>query len=246
MSGGIISRIFLAAILGGAIAGAVMAIGHHFVVVPMILEAESYETAGAGGGDGHAHDHGDATATHDHGEEAWAPTDGGERTAYTFLTSIITAVGFGLLLTGCYALRKQVNWRQGLLWGLAGFASFHLAPALGLPPELPGAAAAALEARQFWWIATVVLTAGGLAVIAFAPRYFKLIGVVALVLPHVIGAPQPEQHGGLAPAELEQAFIYASLIVNGLFWIVLGAVTAYIFDRSAHWGARGGKLEAPA
>ena len=49
-----------------------------------------------------------------------------------------------------------------------------------------------------------------------------------------------------APAELEQSFIYASLIVNGLFWVVLGVATAYIFDRSAHWGARGGKLEAPA
>ena len=228
MSGGIISRIFLAAILGGAIAGAVMAIGHHFMVVPMILKAESYETAGGDEGTGHAHEEG--AAAHDHGG-GWAPADGAERTAYTFLTSIIIAVGFGLLLTACYALRKQVSWRQGILWGLAGFAAFHLAPALGLPPELPGAAAAELGARQVWWVATVVLTAGGLAVLAFAPGYFRLLGLVPLVLPHIIGAPHAEQHGGLAPAELEQAFIYTSLLANGVFWIVLGAATAYLFDR---------------
>lgn len=231
MSGGIISRIFLAAILGGAIAGAVLAIGHQFFVVPMILQAETYETAGGDEGASHAHEDGEASVAHDHGEEAWGPEDGAERTAYTFLSSIITAVGFGLLLTACYALRKQVSWRQGILWGLAGFATFHFAPALGLPPELPGAAAAELGARQFWWIATVVLTAGGLAVLAFAPGYFRFLGLVPLVLPHIVGAPQPEHHEGLAPAELEQAFVYVSLLANGVFWIVLGATTAYFFDR---------------
>ena len=121
MSGGIISRVFLAAILGGAVAGCVLALGHQFLVVPMILEAESYETAS---GDGHDHAHPD---------EAWAPQDGVERTTYTVLTSVLTAMGFALLLTACYALRRQVTWRQGLLWGLGGFAAFHVAPAVGGP-----------------------------------------------------------------------------------------------------------------
>lgn len=221
MSRGIISRIFLAAILGGVIAGLVLAISYHFLVVPMVLEAESYEDADSGVAGSH---------DHDHEKDAWAPEEGAERTTYTVLSSIAAGIGFALLLTACYALRGRVSWRQGVVWGLVGFATFHLAPALGLPPELPGAAAAELGARQFWWVATVVLTAGGLAVLAFAPGYFRLLGVVPLVLPHIVGAPHPEQHGGLAPAEIEQAFIYVSLLTNGGFWLVLGASSAYFFD----------------
>ena len=220
MSGGIIRHIFLVAILGGTVAGIVLAVGYHFLVVPMVLEAETYENAA-----------GDVTESHEHAHDAWAPEDGTERTIYTVLTSIAAGIGFALLLTACYALRGWVSWPQGLVWGLVGFAVFHVAPALGLPPELPGAEAAELGTRQFWWVATVVLTAGGLAVIAFAPGYFRLLGVVPLALTHIVGAPHPEQHGGLAPVELEQAFIYASLVANGVFWLVLGASTAYFFDR---------------
>lgn len=225
MTGGIVSRILLAGLLAGGIAGVFLTGMQRFAVVPMILEAETYETAG----DGHAAGHGDAAGE----EEAWAPEEGMERTAYTALTNVLAAVGFGLLLSAGYALRGGVDWRRGVVWGLAGFAAFNLAPGIGLPPELPGAAAAELGARQVWWLLTAMLTAGGLGVIAFAPRLpIKALGVVLIIGPHIVGAPHPEgQHGGLSPAELEQAFIYASLITNGVFWIVLGALTAFLFDR---------------
>ena len=228
---GMAGRIFLAAILAGAIAGVLMTVMQHVAVFPMIFEAETYEVAGevaadatgvggaAGGG-----------ALEEH--EAWGPADGLERTAYSGLANVITAVGFGLLLAVGFALRGGIDWRRGALWGLAGFAAVNLAPALGLPPELPGAAAAELGARQAWWLSTVVLTAGGLALIAFAGRLpVKALGAVLLAAPHILGAPQPEVHGGLAPAELEQAFIAASLITNAIFWIVLGALAGYFFDR---------------
>ncbi len=223
---GIVSRIFLAALLGGAIAGFFLAGVQQFAVVPMILEAETYETAGdAQGGR-------EQGAQADTREAAWAPRDGIERSAYTVLVDILTAVGFGLLLAVGYTLRGGADWRRGILWGLAGFAAFHLAPAAGLPPELPGAVAADLGERQIWWISTVVLTAGGLAVVAFVPRpAFKALGAVLIVVPHIVGAPQPEAHGGLAPAELERSFIYASLVSNGVFWIVLGALTGFLFNR---------------
>lgn len=233
---GTVSRIFLAAILGGVLAGLLLAGMQHFAVIPMILEAETYETAGGNAG-GHGQDAQAGTqeaGTQEAGtqEEAWGPEDGFERTAYTVLVDILSGVGFGLLLAAGYALRGGVDWRRGILWGLAGFAAFHLAPAAGLPPELPGAAAAELGARQLWWVLTVALTAAGLAVIAFAPRpALKALGVVLIVVPHVIGAPQPDAHGGLAPAELERSFIYAALVTNGVFWIVLGAFTGYLFNR---------------
>jgi hypothetical protein len=64
-------------------------------------------------------------------------------------------------------VRGNVNWRQGLIWGLGGFVAFNLASALGLPPDLPGTEVASLEARQIWWLATVVLTSVGLAMLVF-------------------------------------------------------------------------------
>ena len=85
--------------------------------------------------------------------KAWAPADGMERTTYSFLANIVTGIGFALLLVAVSELAGGIlSWRQGVLWGLAGFAVFTLAPGLGLPPELPAMPAADLGARQFWWV----------------------------------------------------------------------------------------------
>ena len=145
----------------------------------------------------------------------------------------MAAIGFGLLLGAGFALSGgAVGWRRGLLWGAAGFAIFALAPALGLPPELPGAEAAPLAARQGWWLATVLATGGGLALLVFDRRLaLKGLAIVLIVLPHLLGAPQPEQHGGLAPAELARAFVAASLFTSALLWLVLGAVSGLAFER---------------
>ncbi|MNG22001.1 putative cobalt transporter subunit CbtA [compost metagenome] len=52
-----------------------------------------------------------------------------------------------------------------------------------------------------------------------------------LVIPHVIGAPQPEVHSSLAPEALEHEFIAASLITNALFWAALGWAAAWLYQR---------------
>ena len=105
--GGIVSRIFVAAVLGGLIAAVFYAVINHVFVVPLLLEAETYEVAEpmVSGTDGHAHDHGGeaADSAHHHDEEAWAPADGAERTTYTVITSFVVAVGFALLLSAAYA-----------------------------------------------------------------------------------------------------------------------------------------------
>lgn len=216
----VFNRIFLAAIFAGGLAGLLLGGIQHFTVIPMILEAETYETGG------------DEAESTGHEEEAWAPEDGVERTFYTVANSVIVGIGLGLLLTACYAFRRNVTWKKGIIWGLAGFVAFNLAPSLGLPPELPGDAAAGLGQRQVWWLLTVIVTAAGLWIIAFQPsRYLKLFGVALLILPHIFGAPHPETHGGLAPDELRQAFIYTSLVTNAIFWVVLGMLCAYFFTR---------------
>ena len=125
---------------------------------------------------------------------------------------MVTGVGYAFLLTAAIVfLGRGADWRRGLLWGLAGFASFTLAPALGLPAELPGTNAAPLVDRQLWWIGTAIATAGGLfAAARLRNVYGYAIAVLLIAAPHIIGAPQPETPGGLAPEELEHKFILAA------------------------------------
>lgn len=203
--------ILLPALIAGLVAGMVAAILQQLVLVPLILQAEALEAVG------HAHP---AAAT------------GVERTLYSVLFTCLGACGFALGLAGCCALRRDVNWRRGLFWGLAGFASFSLAPALGLPPELPGAHAADLLARQVWWIATAAATAAGLACVVL-PRSIplKLLGVVLIALPHLIGAPQAVHADSDLPADLVRAFAIGSLSVSAVMWLILGALTPALMHR---------------
>lgn len=231
-----VARIFLTAIVAGVLAGLFLTVIQQIQITPIILEAETYEHSG--GPSDHSHD---TVAVAEEGHH-WAPQDGIERLAFTGIANVVMAVAFGLLLCVGYTLRGRVTWQQGILWGLAGYLAFNIAPGFGLPPEIPGAAAAPLLGRQIWWVSTVIATSGGLAIIAFVPKpYVKALALVLIALPHVVGAPQPDSHEGLAPLELEQTFIYASLIANCAFWIALGALSGFIFNRN-----RVGEREATA
>jgi len=227
-----IRNLLLAAIAAGMLAGVVATAAQSVKVIPLILEAETYETAGEAAA-APAHSHDAATPAHSHDAEAWGPEDGIERLAYTLLANILAGVGFACVLGAAIMFsNRQVSLRTGAVWGAAGFLVFSLAPALGLPPELPGTEAADLTARQGWWILTVVATAAGLALIAF-PRqvWFKALGAALVVLPQVIGAPHPETHGGLAPATLAAEFAVASLATAAVFWIVLGSTLGGFLER---------------
>lgn len=205
------------ALAAGVAAGAVVTVLQQLFLVPLILQAETLEAAG----------HVD-TAT------AWEPQAGMERALYTLLFNCLGAFGFALLLAGCYALRGGANWPHGLLWGLAGFASFSAAPALGLPPELPGAAAADLAARQLWWVATALGTAAGLACLLLSrPIGMRVLGLLLIGAPHVVGAPHaPEVHSAI-PEDLGRFFSIGSLAVSAVMWMILGAVTAALVPREA-------------
>ena len=111
------------------------------------------------------------------------------------LANIVSGIGFALILVAVSEFAGGIgSWRQGLFWGLAGFAVFTLAPGLGLPPELPAMPAADLFPRQVWWTATAVATAAGLALIAFRRSpLFAIVGVALIVAPHIVGAPQPAE-----------------------------------------------------
>ena len=225
--------VFVAAV-AGLFAGIVMAAMQTYATVPLILKAETFESA-----DGHAHDHGAAAhhhdtaaeaAPHEHGEEAWAPADGFERFAYTAMANIVTAIGFALVLVAASEFAGGIaGWRQGVLWGFAGFVVFTLAPGLGLPPELPAMPAADLADRQIWWTATVAATAAGLALVAFRGSVvFSLLGVALIVAPQIVGAPQPVSHESPIPGDLHRQFVVAVTVTSLIFWVLLGGVAGVV------------------
>jgi cobalt transporter subunit CbtA len=220
-------RIVMVGGLAGLLAGILLTLLHLAVTVPIILEAETYEQVAA------AQAHATGSGGHAHDAEAWAPEDGIERALFTLLADIITAVGFGLLLVAtCVLAGRELTWREGLHWGLAGFAAFMLAPTIGLPPELPGMEAAPLLQRQAWWLATVAATAGGLALLFLGREPLRAgLGLVLLVLPHLHGAPQAVEHHSLVPAALAHQFVSAALVVNLLFWAALGAIAGLLCKR---------------
>lgn len=243
----ILRNTVLVAVIAGLLAGLALAVIQNFATVPLILQAETFENAAPA-----PHDHGaaPADASHSHeapatgseapavaaaGEEAeaWGPADGFERTFYTFAANALTGIGFALLLVVASELAGGIlSWRQGVLWGLAGFAVFTLAPGLGLPPELPAMPAGDLVARQIWWIGTVIATAAGLAMIAFRGTIaWSVAGVALIVVPHVIGAPQPADYTTPIPEGLHHDFVVAVTATNLIFWVLLGGLVGLVRNR---------------
>jgi cobalt transporter subunit CbtA len=224
-------RVFFAAVLAGLAAGCIVTALQAAKLTPLIAAAEVYEKA--------------ETAAHDpaaHAASAWEPSPGVERTAFTLAANMIIGVGFGLLLSAAFALHQlfagaETDARSGLLWGLAGFACFSLAPSLGLPPELPGTAEADLFARQSWWIGTALATAAGIGLMAFVhPPLWRVAGLGLIALPHLLGAPPAPGDGSPVPASLAAEFAAASVAIAALFWIVLGSVGGWLYARLGRSG----------
>lgn len=240
-----LTRILAVGLLAGALSGVVTAAIEHFTTVPLILEAEVYEKAAekaakpehtSWNDTGEAklifvHNHEAAPAAAE--PEAWEPADGLERTAYASVAVVGAAVGFSLmLLAAMIASGAEITPRSATLWGVAGFIAVGLAPSLGLSPELPGSAAAELLPRQIWWVATAAATGIGIWLIfrnATLPAI--LAGLVLIVVPHIIGAPQPAAFQSTAPAELAAHFTSTSLVVHALLWILVGALTGFIWQK---------------
>ncbi len=244
-----IARMVRTAVLAGAVAG-LFAWGLQMAkTAPLILKAEVFEEmadkaaaekakAAPVAKEAATHSHAPGTTAHSHSHahndaKEWEPESGLERNAYTLLFSVLAGVGFAFVLVGGMMLAgRPIGWKAGMVWGLAGFAAFYLAPAFGLAPEVPGVAAAELGGRQAWWFATAAATAVGLGLIFFARgAVWKALAVALIVLPHVIGAPHHALEPGLVPAALAAEFAVASLVTVGLFWLALGGLVGYFHER---------------
>ena len=250
-----ITKAFMTVLFTGFIGGIIVTGVQMLKVTPLILQAETYELDELAVNHTHSpsgfeHEHNLNGVTLDNHlqvkdvhevqtvsstdiEESWMPADGMERSFFTMLSNIFTAIAFSFILVAVYLLRgKPVTYFSGVLWGAAGFAVFSGATSLGLPPELPGMTAAALESRQIWWIGTVIATATAIGFFTESTTIPpKIFGVVLITLPHIIGAPHPHVFESNVPAELSAQFAAASLLTSVFFWMVLGGVSGYFYQK---------------
>lgn len=255
-----IQRMVTSALFAGFAAGLFAALLHFAFVQKLILLGEEYESgalvhfqgvaAPAEDHDHAAHGHGTATAdpatdeaapateADGHAHEHDAAEEGGAftRNASTSLFFGLEYVGYALILLAGFGLAevygKVITLREGLLWGIAGYAAFQLAPAMGLEPELPGTMAADLAARQIWWLGAAICTAAGLGLLGYGRGVAAVVGAIALLaLPHLIGAPELESYSGVAPPELASIFAARSLGVGLAGWAFLGALAGWFWSR---------------
>jgi cobalt transporter subunit CbtA len=219
--------LFFAALMAGIAAGAVASVIQAGKMWPLIAAAEMLEST--------------ALPHHDHGaaEPVWSP-EGPLRPALTVLFNVVAGLGFGLILNALarfWTLRsgRPFTASDGVLWGAAGFAAFSLAPAFGLPPELPGMAGSELIQRQIWWVATACCTAGGIASLLCLTGVWRIAGIILILLPHLIGPPHTDGHGAI-PGEMVATFATASLGASAVFWVVLGWVSGWAQQRLIQTG----------
>lgn len=222
-------KILIAALLAGTIAGLLYTGIQRVQLIPLIEEAELLEHRS------------DTTHTEEnpildsvpHQHDHKHPESTSKRTLKTLLSNILAGIGFALVVVSAITFTGHKGWYKGLLWGIAGYFVFFVAPSIGLQPKVPGTAAADLQLQQLWWLATVLASASGLAFMIFAQKaVYKGIGLVFLISPHIVGAPIPEQSTPNAVEQLSQHFVAAAAIANGLFWIILGCVSGILVERA--------------
>ena len=222
------TRILTSALFAGFAAGLIAAVLQLVFVQPVLLHAELYETG--------AKLHFGTEGSVSHGP---ALTFDAMRDGLSILFAALVYTGYGLMLIAAMALADErgvkITTRKGILWGLAGFITVHFAPAISLPPEVPGSAAADVATRQVWWFSTIAVTGLSMALIAFGQNW-KAWGaaIVLLLLPHVIGAPHPDTFTGTTPPELGSLFASRALGVGLAAWVLLGLFAAYFWQHEGN------------
>lgn len=221
-------NLLTSALFAGVATGLIAALLQFAYVIPALLEGELYESGAR------VHFASEGAAQSERGSPGLGDDPG--RHAMTVGFNMVAYVGFALILLALMALAERrgtpVAPRAGLIWGLAGFFAVQLAPAFGLPPELPGIPAADLAARQAWWLGTVLASAAGIGLIAFTRGWLPLLGIALIAAPQIIGAPHPADYTGTAPPELAARFVGLSLGAAAVSWAAMGCLAAWFWGRA--------------
>ncbi len=222
-----VRHLLVCAALAGAAAGLIAAALQLTFVVPALLEGELFESG--------ERLHFVSDGTPQSVREAPGLEGDLSRHGMTVAFNLVTYLGYGLILSGAMALAERygraATARAGLVWGVTGFIAVQLAPAIGLPPELPGTPASEVGPRQAWWLFTVASSAAGLGLIAFTRGAIPFAGVALLLLPHLVGAPHLDTYWGVAPPELAAHFVTLSLGAALVGWASLGFFCGWFWER---------------
>ena len=219
------TRILTSALFAGATAGLIAGALQWQFVQPVLLHAELYEQGIL------THFDGSLNST-EVALERLQPM----RDILSLIFTMLIYTGYALILIALMSIKTKegepLTARQGIVWGIAGFIAVHLAPALSLPPEVPGVAAADVEARQVWWYGTVAATSIGIWLISFSKQSAAMIGgAVLLLIPHLIGAPEPDVFTGPVPTEIGALFAGRALGIGLASWALLGYFSALFFGQ---------------
>ncbi len=220
-------RYLTSALFAGAAAGLIAGLLQLVFVQPVLLHAELYESGQL------VHFGADAVSAHPD-----LPGLDPVRDGLSLIFTMLTYTGYALIVVAAMSIGEErgarIDGRWGILWGIAGFVAFHLAPGFSLAPEVPGVGAADLTARQIWWFATVGCAAVAMWLLAFGISWIGWgLAAVLLLAPHLIGAPEPESFSGTVPPEIAGLFAARALGVGLAAWVILGSFAGFFWQREA-------------
>jgi len=229
-----VSRVLVSALFAGVVAGLVSALLQLMFVQPVLLHAELYESGEL------VHFGGTLVSAHPE-----LPGFNALRDGMSILFAALIYTGYAMILVALMSIAEQrghdITPRAGMLWGLAGFVAFQFAPGLSLAPEVPGVAAADLELRQVWWLATVVSAGLAMWLVAFGTSSIAYgVAAILLLTPHIVGAPEPASFTGPVPTEIGALFAARSFGVGMVSWVILGTCAGYF------WTTEGTRQHATA
>lgn len=218
-------KLATSALFAGAAAGLIAGLLQLVFVQPVLLHAELFES-------------GALTHFGGQGSEAHVAVDGFDpvRDLLSLFFSMLIYTGYAFVLLAFMSIASEngshIDPVTGVVWGVAGFVSVHLAPGFSLAPELPGSGAASVGMRQLWWFSTVFTTAAAIVLIAFGRSWqFAIVAGILIIAPHLVGAPEPDRFTGPVPPELAALFAARALGVGLAAWVLLGSFAGYFWQR---------------
>lgn len=220
------ARLLISGLFAGAAAGLITGLLQLYFVQPVLLHAELYEG-------GELVHFGANKATTAHPE---LPGFDALRDGLSLVFTMLIYTGYAMVLLALMSIAEDrgawIDGRTGILWGVAGFVAFQLAPGFSLAPEVPGVAAADVGPRQVWWFATAGAAGIALWLIAFTKGWtFWGTAIILLLAPHVIGAPEPDVFLGPVPTEIGALFAARAFGVGLAAWVLLGCFAGYFWQR---------------
>jgi cobalt transporter subunit CbtA len=213
-------KIVVSALIAGFGAGIVHALLQLVFIQPLLIHAELFELGPLPGLDAVTVPRGVIDPLYE---------------ALNVVFAVLVYTGYALVLLAVMSFAEErghtITARNGLIWGIAGFVTMHLAPAFGLAPDMPGLNAAPVEPRQVWWFGTAAATGIGLWLIAFG-RNWAMWGaaIILIAAPHIIGAPLPLMLSNIAPPELAANFAARTLGLALVVWTTLGLLLGAVWN----------------